>query len=278
MATHSTRRRRKRSTKRGNDVLPNDVLLEIFHFYLDKAKWPEQWQILVHVCQRWRDVVFASPTRLNLRLVCTHRRPVREMLDVWPGLPIIVSSNGFPTSRENSADNIVAALERHDRVRDVSLWGVPHSLLERSAEAMQGPFPVLTFLRLEVNHETAPALPDSFLGGSAPRLRHLYLKSIPFPGMRRLLVSATNLIQLNLSNIPHSGYISPDTIVAGLSGMTRLQGLWLGFQSPRSRPSEQADDHLRPRGQSSPLSLVSGSKGSASIWKTSWPNRNPSTR
>ncbi len=33
-----------------------------------------------HVCQKWRSVVFGSPRRLNLRLLCTKRTPVREML------------------------------------------------------------------------------------------------------------------------------------------------------------------------------------------------------
>jgi hypothetical protein len=75
------------------DDLPDDVLLEIFDSYLDD-KDPndiysaDQWHTLVHMCQRWRSVVFASPRRLDLRLLCTGHRSVRSMLDIWPTLPI----------------------------------------------------------------------------------------------------------------------------------------------------------------------------------------------
>jgi len=43
------------------DILPDDVLLEIFSFYL--AEEPEfcaqawRWPTLVHVCRRWRTIV-----------------------------------------------------------------------------------------------------------------------------------------------------------------------------------------------------------------------------
>ena len=62
-------------------MLSDDVLLEIFDFYkknhnpgprykgLPEAVW--DWDILVHVCQRWRQVVSASPLRLDLRILCT---------------------------------------------------------------------------------------------------------------------------------------------------------------------------------------------------------------
>ena len=48
-------------------MLPDDVLLELFHFHVDKA-WNEDgyeeemeaWQSLVHVCRRWRSVVFVK--------------------------------------------------------------------------------------------------------------------------------------------------------------------------------------------------------------------------
>jgi hypothetical protein len=43
------------------------------------------------------------------------------------------------------------------------------------------------------------------------------LDGIPFPGLPKLLLSATHLVQLVLTNIPHSGYFSPEAIVAPLS-------------------------------------------------------------
>ena len=59
---------------------------------------------------------------------------------------------------------------------------------------------------------------------------------IPFPGLPKLLLSTTHLVNLELMDIPHSGYFSPDAMVAALSTLTSLERLWLTFQSPRSCP------------------------------------------
>jgi hypothetical protein len=79
-------------------------------------------------------------------------------------------------------------------------------------------------------------LSDSFLGGSAPRLRFLGLDRIPYLGLPKLLLSATHLVYLHLWNIPHSGYISPEVMVTALSTLTSLGSLTIVFQSPRSHP------------------------------------------
>ena len=58
------------------DVLPDEVLLEIFDFYMimnlndlyGEETSVKAWQTLVHVCQRWRSLVFESRRRLKLRL------------------------------------------------------------------------------------------------------------------------------------------------------------------------------------------------------------------
>ncbi|KAI0288126.1 hypothetical protein BC826DRAFT_1188584 [Russula brevipes] len=83
-------------------------------------------------------------------------------------------------------------------------------------------------------------LPDSFLGGSAPRLRTLQLIGIPFPALPNLLLSASDLVDLTLTRLPHSGYISPASMVACLSSLNRLKSLSLGFESPRSRPDQRS--------------------------------------
>jgi len=62
------------------------------------------------------------------------------------------------------------------------------------------------------------------------------LDGIPFPGLPKLLLSATHLVKLRLSDIPHSGYISPEAMVALLSVLSSLRKLTLRFQSPQSRP------------------------------------------
>jgi pimeloyl-ACP methyl ester carboxylesterase len=213
------------------DKLPDDVLLETFDFYLAGQNL-DQWHTLVHVCRRWRNVVFASPSRLDLRLLCRHDRPVRAMLDIWPALPINIE-NSWGEGREQGLDNVVAALEHPDRVRSISLMHVrcPPPLLK----AMQVRFPELTELQLW-NH--VPVLPDSLLGGSAPRLRRLRMMYVPFPAARTLILSARDLVDLRLDNIPHLGYTPPASMVACLSSLNMLESLSLGFESPQSYPEQ----------------------------------------
>jgi hypothetical protein len=64
------------------DVLPDDVLLEIFDFHLKRTEDMDAWHTLIHVCRKWRHLVLSSSRRLNLRIFCTDKRPVREMLDI----------------------------------------------------------------------------------------------------------------------------------------------------------------------------------------------------
>jgi hypothetical protein len=63
------------------DKLPDDALLDIFAVYLndddqDRFQSVDKWHTLVHVCRRWRGLVFASPCSLNLRLLCRRHRRV----------------------------------------------------------------------------------------------------------------------------------------------------------------------------------------------------------
>ena len=227
-------------------MLSDDVLLEIFDIYVNKnadeysKKEIEKWQTLVHVCCRWRSIVIGSPRRLNLRLVCASVKPARDMLDIWPSLPLLIRDT-------NSTDisEILAALERSDRVVQIHLIHIDGSKLETVLAAMQVPFPELTRLVLYPEDRMEPDLPDSFLGGSAPFLQSLWLERIPFPGLPKLLLSATHLVTLRLWNIPHSGYFSPEAIVTALSTLTSLEYLSLEFKSPLSRP-DWANRRLPP--------------------------------
>ena len=157
------------------------------------------------------------------------------MLDVWPALPLYISCT---RTREVSADNVLAVLERSNRVYQISLQSFSSLDSEKIRAAMDVPFPELTFLGL-TSEKAVRALPDSFLGGSAPHLRTFGLQGIPFPGLPKLLLSTTHLVNLCLSNIPHSGYFSPEAEVTALSTLNRLDELWLEFQSPRSRPDRR---------------------------------------
>ena len=223
------------------DILPDVALLEIFDVYtheeVDEDKEGiEAWQTLVHVCRKWRNVVFGSPRRLNLRLYCSSGTPVRETLDVWPLLPIVIGV--YPVDKWDN-DNIIAALEHNDRICKLVIIDIPNSKTEKALAALQQPFPALTFLQLMFWNDTGPVLPASFLGGSAPALQSIWLDRIPFPGLPKLLLTATNLNTLNIQHIPHSGYISPEAMATALSVLTRLKSLSIEFESPRSRPDRR---------------------------------------
>jgi hypothetical protein len=200
---------------------------------LDKQR-EGAWQSLVHVCRRWRSIVFGSPRHLNLQLVCRDTTPARDTLDVWPALPLVILWYGH---RTGSVDNIIVGLERRDRVCKIYLANLRSLVLEILLTEMQQPFPELSNLLLHSLGETLPVVPDSFLRGSAPRLEALELNGIPFPGLPKLLLSATQLVELRLFEIPHSGYISPEEMVTALSSLTSLKEFSLEFHSPRSCPN-----------------------------------------
>ena len=216
------------------DILPDEVLLGIFDYYVHEGNMESRWVTLVHVCQRWRNVVFGSPCRLNLQLVCSDKTPVRRTLDIWPPLPIIIIQY-FDPARD--MDNILAALEHVDRISRITLSQVPTAQMEKVVPAMQKPFPALTHLQLTSSAPLVAA--DIIIGGPAPRLRVLTLYGISIRRLPKLLLSTTDLVALDLMRIPHSAHVSPETMVMSLSRLTRLRFLRLGFKSPQSRPGQE---------------------------------------
>ena len=125
------------------DVLPHNVLLDTFEFYLgkydadvfDHAHNYDGWQTLVHVCLKWQCLVFASPHRLGLKLYCTPRRSVHsKMLDIWPALPIVMYAPNVE-SKEDVTD-VIAALRQHNRVCKICFhnWRSQDPLLKGSRQ------------------------------------------------------------------------------------------------------------------------------------------------
>ena len=201
---------------------------------------PGSWHRLVHVCRRWRSVVFMSPNFLDLRLVCYPWTRL-EFLGIWPPLPIVIRDMIYTPSREDYV--LDAAIVHRNRVCEIYLTRTPH--LQRLTSAMQGQFPALTHFKLDYfgHYDTNPTLPDDFLVGTAPRLQFLELQFIAFPALPKLLLSVTDLVYLSLSRIPHSGYISPEAIVTGLAVLTNLKYLNIGFES---RPDQESRHSLPP--------------------------------
>ena len=211
--------------------LPDEILLAIFGFCVAYSPPPppyeeDTWHTLVHVCRRWRFVVFGSPRRLNLRLLCMNGRLLKT-LDIWPQLPIVIHVDDRETGLPRpSVTNVISMLKQNDRVCKIVIDNVPSPLLFK---AMAKPFPALIELTLtQMSHmEEPPTFPDSFLGGSAPRLQSLRLYGFPLPGKGKLLLSTRDLVDLSLGFIPYSGYVSPESMVDILSALTKLKSFQL---------------------------------------------------
>lgn len=127
-------------------------------------------------------------------------------------------------------------------MRDVSNYA-----LERIAAAMERPFPEMTGCYFATCDETVTDLPDSLLGGFAPRLRALTLEGIPFLALHDLLLSATNLVCLHLREVPASGYISLEApMVDCLSLLTGLEHFDLAYRSSHPPPFDPTSRRLSP--------------------------------
>ena len=225
------------------DILSDDNFQEIFAFCLRTVLDPywflhawehmKAWQILVHVCRRWRHIIYASPLYFNLQLYCEWQTPFTK-LGRWPEFPLIVRY-GIP----GDEDDLVAVLKHRDRLHHVDLnIRSPHR--GEVFKLMQVPFPALTHLKLEAPEDVEDpndvlVLPDGILGGSAPCLQDLDINFISIRGLPKLLLSAPNLVSLQLGFTPPTyshGYISPEMMVEGLAVLTRLRTLCLDYPPP----------------------------------------------
>jgi hypothetical protein len=186
--------------------------------------WP--WQELVHVCQRWRHIIFTWPLHLDVRLDYNPARTdVAKLLDIWPPLPISLESNFI-----SDGDGIITKLQHRDRIIGIELRSLMGPQLEQCAVSTQEPFPFLKslYLSLHSGADDSP-IPENFFSGSAPRLQDLTLMGIQFPNLSKLLLSARVLVNLYLGDVTSTEYMSPDTIAICLSTLTRLQVLRIDF-------------------------------------------------
>jgi hypothetical protein len=168
----------------------------------------------------------------------------KGMLDIWPELPIYIHHCDWGCRPEDTTDYVVAALRLNHRVCGIHLDDSSDSAWETFAPLMRQPFPALTHLWFD------PFVPikisRSFLGRSAPRLQEINMAQVAFPALPKLLLSATNLVFLWYTHVPHSGYISPQVMVNALSTLVRLRSLsfqFLNFQPPPDRAIKIPSPH-----------------------------------
>jgi hypothetical protein len=189
------------------------------------------WYTFVHVCRRWRYLIFGSASHLRLYLVCTRGTPVADMLAHSPPLPLIIDHNDENQDlTAEDEEGILFALQHRDRVCRISLW-MPVSSLQKVITAIHDEFPILEILDIapQTKHDTRLTLPSTF---EAPHLRYLMLDHLTSPIGSRLLATATGLVRLFLRWIHPSTYPHPNHLLQPLSLLPQLERLEIGFSSP----------------------------------------------
>jgi hypothetical protein len=225
-------------------MLPDNALLDIFDFYknhptsrivdgISSSGLSWRWKTLTQVCRRWKYIIFGSPRRLGLQVVCTDTTPTRTSLDIWPPFPISICCRHRVD--EKGVENVIAAVERHNRVFRIIIQDIECSAFVKLAVAMQETLPILDVLYLRSTDESLPVLPETFLGEYVPltRLRFVSLFGIHLPTFPKFITSTTRIGYLHLE-IPN--YISPDVMVTGLAALSKLESLCIQFRSPLTRP------------------------------------------
>ena len=184
----------------------------------------------MHICRKWRRIVFDSQRALRLQLVCTHGIPVLKTLDRFPALPIVVQYGGSPALDPPAPEdegNIMAALAHSDRITSLHLT-VTSSLLEKLS-AIKESFSELEDLVLLSQNGAQLALPSTFQWG--PHLRCLDSSRVTIPSLLHLLDCSKNLVYLRLHEVLDPSRFPPEMLANTFSGMVQLQSLSLHFPS-----------------------------------------------
>ena len=218
-------------------TLDDDSILHVFYlyrpFFEDKdniedwnynARW---WYGLVHVCRRWRNILFGSAIYLGLSLLCTYGTPVADMLALSPPLPLLIGYFGYYRGlTSEDEEGIILALKQHGRVRRIRLHRVV-SIMQRLSLVMDEEFPILEYLHItrpnpHDDNMTILRFPESL---QAPCLRYLELQGCALPIGSRLLTTATGLVTLHLNMIHPSTYFHPNILPQWISLMPHLETL-----------------------------------------------------
>ena len=230
-------------------ILDDDSLLNIFYLYrpnflgededdLDRlvggkelwnrGRW---WYQLVHVCQRWRNLILGSASYLRLSLVCTNGTLVENVLAHSPHLPLTVDYMDRDGITAEDEEGFLLALKQRHRVRHLRLF-FPEQILQRLVVAIEGEFPILEYLIVEPRAEsTALMLPETL---QTPNLHHLTLFGFVCPIRSRLHPTAASLATLCLVIDHQSAYFQPNVLLQWISFMPQLDNLEITFTFPAS--------------------------------------------
>ncbi len=238
--------------------LPNELLIEMFDFYL--LRWQDvnhlwetgyqlEWFNLLHVCRKWRAVLFASSSRLGLSFVLTPKRGgnIKTIISRhFPPLPIVINYNYqrrlTTTGMTKDMSRLLCALKLPDRIRGIDLYASStNGELAKFFKAMKCPFPALESLAIRNKDDQVLKIPAAFLKGTNLhlRLRSLKLRSICLTSISQLLSSATALTNLSLT-IRTDHRQPPDMLLllAQLQGLPLLRRLNLKISCSTEQPTE----------------------------------------
>ena len=216
-------------------TLPDDVLLKIFSYHrlASLRSGPWKWYRLAQVCRRWRFIVYTHPRLLDLPIILTNTSPIWETPDFLPAdIPVIMWYRS-PLS-DKDVHNIFDTLKNPGRICEIDI-DMTRFLLEKCASLLEESFPALEYLRLRSQGTVSwasrgeLAIPDNFLGNSAPRLRVVRLQNTIFPTLPRLLSTSQNLASLQLEHIPGEGIFTAQELAVGLSSTPQLKVLEIGI-------------------------------------------------
>ena len=194
----------------------------------NRERW---WYKLVHVCQRWRNLILGSTSVLDVCLVCTYGTPVEDMLAHSPHLPIVIDYDYETCDITAEAEGIILALEQRNRVRRIRLH-IPALNLQMFNITIHDEYPVLEYFIMEPSMEvmsTALTLPETL---QAPRLRHVALMGFALPIRSQLLTTAVGLVTLVLTVVHPPTYFQPNILLQWLSFMPQLETLVISFSFP----------------------------------------------
>ena len=198
--------------------------------------------------------------------------PVREVLDVWPLLPIVINIRVY---RRWWLDNLVGALEHNDRICELDLSEILGWKFEEIWAATQQPFPALTRSRIIPPFNLQPVIPASFLGGSAPRLRSLDLHGtslmLHFRVCRNCFCLPLSLFILHSGEFQIPCIFRPRRWCLACPCRPGSKHWKLDLNSLKVTPTREADLLFRQHELFSSLSLRCVSTESPIIWRTSWP-------
>ncbi|KAI0267814.1 hypothetical protein BC834DRAFT_968719 [Gloeopeniophorella convolvens] len=239
------------------ELLPENVLLDIFAIRAHEDGNPWRWDRVANVCRTWRRVVLSSSRRLKLLLLCTYGKPVADILDHWSALPIFIDydHNERRSLTSEDEDNIIHALHHSSRVFRISFPVTP-SLAAKLATVpwVEKPFPMLVCLGLSCSKGGPEVtLPKEFLNTSVPRLAHIRLEGVAVPSLPKILTSIGDQVRnLIIKGIPEAGYFSPAALIPHMSTLSHLGQLDIHYPPSSSHPRALG----RARSLSSPTTAV----------------------